>query len=510
MPVPRSQFRVPGVVGPLGSLAFSRVSPRTSALALRTVAWHKGLERLGVRVPFFVAHDVGLLLSVLSEQRERGPRANSPASTPAVKLSLEAYDSFLGELQSSQLSVEARDLRMNDDLVTVVLSRLLGPVAERIDVRPNYTSEIPIDASLFEGIDGQLDELARAVEPRSFETAWLAELVRLRLGVLTVCDAIDVDTIRLFGMLGSEGAAGAIAQVDMLGALGSPEANDVVNFSLELLPSVLETKTRTGAGTTVAHGYSGLSTKGSIDNLVLTELVWDDLELARRLAENEVLYYAREQTHEEERRIHVLLVDASASMRGDRATFARGMTIATAKKLQLEGEEVIVRFFDSRLYEPLRAPGGGLPIAGILGFRGERGRNPARVFAQLAAELEALAVHDPRQVILHLFTHAALYAPRPVVEMVTRHANLSGVFILPSGGELALDYLDLFDAHWVVDHRALATSGERAERAKSILVETRARADAPPSSLRRGSGGPASQRAPGSQRAPASSRRSSP
>ena len=45
-------------------------------------------------------------------------------------------------------------------------------------------------------------------------------------------------------------------------------------------------------GTTAAFGYSGLGTRGSVDSMVLTELAWDDLELQRRLQENEVLYYA--------------------------------------------------------------------------------------------------------------------------------------------------------------------------------------------------------------------------
>ena len=47
------------------------------------------------------------------------------------------------------------------------------------------------------------------------------------------------------------------------------------------------------------------------------------------LVDNEVLYFAREQSRDEQKRIHYLLVDASASMRGDRQTFARGMAIAT-------------------------------------------------------------------------------------------------------------------------------------------------------------------------------------
>jgi hypothetical protein len=205
--------------------------------------------------------------------------------------------------------------------------------------------------------------------------------------------------------------------------------------------------------------------------MVLTELAWDDLALMRRLMENEVLYYAREQSRDEQKRIHYLLIDASASMRGDRQTFARGMAIATGKKLLLEGEEVAFRFFDSRLYELHRARNGQLPTAHLLSFKGERGRNPARVFAELSTELDLARHRDPRQPVVHLFTHAALYIPREMVQAVKNHAHIAAVFILPSGGKLDLDYLDLLNAHWVVDHTTLAHGAARADAAKSILNE---------------------------------------
>ena len=159
--------------------------------------------------------------------------------------------------------------------------------------------------------------------------------------------------------------------------LGAPEANDVVNFSLEILPSVLETKTRPGAGSHAAFGYSGLARKGSIDSLVLTELAWDELELLRRIADDEVLYYAREQAHDEERRIHHMLVDASATMRGERATFARGMAIASAKKLLARRRGRGVPLL--RLAPVRGAPGArrrSSPRRTCCRFKGERGRNP--------------------------------------------------------------------------------------------------------------------------------------
>ena len=471
----------------------------SSSLALRALRWSEGLERLGVTLPFLLVHDVGLLFAAPREQLEIGRRVPSETLAPRSREAaarIDAYASILRELGESEASRRAPQLKMSDDLVVVVLSRLLGSVAAQLTgksppVAPAYKARVPVDASLFDGLDPQLPGLFGAVR-RDFEVASLAALESARLFVLTMADALDLDTLRLFGMLGSEASAGALAQVDLLAALESPEANDIVNFSLEILPSVLETKTRPAAGTSASYGYSGLGTRGSVDSMVLTELGWDDLELMRRIADNEVLYFAREQSRDEQKRIHYLLVDASASMRGDRQTFARGMAIATGKKLLLEGEDVAFRFFDSRLYELHRARNGQLPTAHVLAFRGERGRNPGRVFAELVTDLEIMSHRDPRSPVVHLFTHAALYIPREMVQAVRAKAHIAAVFILPSGGKLNLDYLDLLNAHWVVDHQTLAHGEKRADAAKSILGESQAARDsltseAPPPSLRQGS-----------------------
>ncbi len=474
MPVPDNLLGDPSVTGPLGSLALSLVRPGSSILALRAARWHEGLMRLGVVLPFALVHDVGLLFAASRDHVEIAPRCEPAAIArgyPDLLRLSDSYKRILDELMQSEVVRRASELKMGDDLVIVLLSRLLGTLTSRVNVAPAYRAAIPIDASLFERIDQQLPALFNSAK-RNFELSAMQALEVSRLYVLTMTDTLDLDTLRLFGMLGSDGTGGALAQVDLLAAFQSPEANDVVNFSLEILPSVLETKTRRASGTTAAHGYNGIGTRGSIDSLVLTELAWDDLELARRLADNEVLYYAREQSRDEQRRVHYMLIDASASMRGDRQTFARGMAIATGKKLLLEGEDVAFRFFDARLYEIHRAHGDKLPTAYVLSFKGERGRNPARVFAELSTDLELMRQRDPRTPVVHVFTHAALYIPREMVQAVRRFAHIAGVFILPSGGKLDLDYLDLLDAHWVVDHATLSSGSARASAARSILDQT--------------------------------------
>jgi hypothetical protein len=486
MPVSAALAKDPVVTGPLGGLALSGVRAASPMMVVRAIRWYRDLARLGLHIPFFMVHDFGLLYAAPKEQLEIGPRPGMDAVTSRVPRAadlLATYRSVLGEVSQSDASARARSMRLNDDLVVVVLARVLGSLAQRTTVKAPYPATLPQDPEMVRDIDNQLAALFGAVQ-RNFEMAALDALVRSRLHVLTLADALDLDTLRLLGMLGPEStAAGALAHVDLLAAISSPAANDIVNFSLELLPSVLETHRAKATGTHAVHGYAGLGNKGSLDSLVLTELAWDEDEFARRMIENEILYYTREQAPDEARRLHYLLIDASASMRGDRQVFARGLSIALGKKLQLAGEEVWMRFFDSRLYDVQRSKAGQLPAAYLLGFKGERGRNPARVFAQLATELALLRARDQRDPVVHLVTHAALHVPRPLVQEVRRHAHLFGVFILPSGGELDLDYLDLLEGHAVVDHATLSEKTARAAAATKIVNDAAELNERVPASL---------------------------
>ncbi len=472
MPVPDSLAKDPTVAGPLGGLALSAVRAAAPMMVLRTLRWYRDLARLGLHLPLFIVHDVGLLYAAPKEQLDLAPRPGTEtllSRIPSVPELHAAYRGMIAEIAQSEASRRARSMRLSDDLIVVVLARVLGLLSARATVKAPYGATIALDPELLRDLEPQLPQLFAATT-RSFEMAALDILQRIRLHLLTLADALDLDTLRLLGMLGPESsAAGALAHVDLLAAISSPAANDIVNFSLELLPSVLETHRTQATGTHAIHGYAGIGSKGSLDSMVLTELAWDDAEFARRTIDNELLFYTREQAPEEARRLHYLLIDASASMRGDRQVFARGLAIALGKKLQLAGEEVWMRFFDSRLYDVQRTRSGQLPASYLLGFKGERGRNPARVFAQLATEIALLRARDQRDPVIHLITHAALHVPRPLVAEIRKLAHLFGVFILPSGGTLDLEYLDLLEGHAVVDHATLQQKNARAAAATKIV-----------------------------------------
>ena len=110
---------------------------------------------------------------------------------------------------------------------------------------------------------------------------------------------------------------------------------------------------------------------------------------------------------------------------------------------------------------------------------------------------KTVLLRDPRDPVLHLFTHAGLYIPREVMSEVTRRAKVAAVFMLPSGGELHLEYLDLLDAHWVVDHQVLANRGERMDEARRILDDVGVRSTEPDASPRSRKSAPVSKRAAG-------------
>jgi hypothetical protein len=70
---------------------------------------------------------------------------------------------------------------------------------------------------------------------------------------------------------------------------------------------------------------------------------------------------------------------------------------------------------------------------------------------------------------VHVITHAALHVPRSLVQEVRRLSHLLGVFILPSGGVLDLEWLDLLESYAVVDHATIEQGAARARAATKIV-----------------------------------------
>ncbi len=472
----------------LGSLQLCAVRAGSTPRLRRALGFARDLERLGVAVALPIVHDLGLLLSTPRARLEIAPRRTLVALLAGHPDGAQAHAAYLvaiGRLAADETIQAIAALDPSDDLVVALLARLLADPSA--PARPTSERQALASADL-EEIEAQLPLLFdRSALPRELAALrrFIADVPRYSV----MLDTLDLDTLRLLSIVGAAGdtrGAGmaaplaGLAQVELLAALGSLQADDVVGFSLELLPSALEARRRRAPGTWAVGGLQGLTRRGSIDSMVLTELAWDDELLARRMLDDEVLFHSRERAEERAPRVHLLLVDASASMRGDRTTFARGVAIALATRLELEGDEVRIRFFDRRLYEPFGGRGrGGLAasLPRVLTFRGERGRNPERVLRQLLGELDVLRARERRSPVVHLVTHAAFYASRATALEVRARAALFAVFITPrpeaglaSAAPIDLEWLDVLDGHWTVDQATIAHKGARAVRGKELLA----------------------------------------
>jgi len=447
----------------VGTLALSRVALPNPMALVRAASWHNHMLRLGVPLPLFLVHDLGLLMTTGQATLQQ------PQADPQLRPLLGAYQQLLDQLAESEVMRTAASWRIRDELVAVILTRLLNDLHQRWPDRRSWIGhrELPLDPGLY--LDADVPAHYRAFDMRPV-TSLLTHIVEHRLYLLTAVEQIDMDTLRLLGLFHTGGHLGGVVDLaDLMNVFSSPEANDVVNFSMELIPSVLETKRQGGVQTFSIDGYASIERHGSVDSVVLSEFAYERDIFEQKVLDNELYYYGHEKQQTEERRLQYILVDSSASMRGVRQVFARGLALTLIKKLSLQGDEVWLRFFDSRLYELTRVgESGEASVPYLLTFRSERGRNYERVFRQLLGELQRMRRQNGRPAVVYIITHGQCHITTPLVDQLRQAAHLYGVFILPSS-TLHLDYLPLLDRHQIVSEEALSSRERSVDRALEIV-----------------------------------------
>ncbi len=455
----------PRVEREIGGLALSEVEGGGAMSLMRAVAWHNVLSRLGIAAPLVVVHDVGSLLAGIGRPTPISRGLGDPRLG-------ESWRTLLVEFAESEVARQSGGWKHRDEMVGVVLARILASITPQLppDLRVRRPKELPVDVARYARVDPR-SAFARYEQDHAL--GWLRTMTAYRLLPLLEIEQIDVDALRLMGLFRpGGGGVGGVDLADLYSVISLAQGSDVVDFSMELLPSLLEVRKETGQQSFGIDGYASIERQGTIDNLVLTQLAFDDEVFEQRIIDRELFYYTHEKQLENERRVHHILVDGSASMRGVREVFGRGLALALGKRLAVLGEEVRLRFFDSRLYEGVQVGSGGhAEVPYVLQFRAERGRNYAAVLRQLAAELSAPSRDDAKPLI-YLLTHGESQFPVEEVQAVAARAPIYGVYILPRG-PLRLDYLDWLHRVHVIDEDAIA-HGRRAGRARQIIdqVET--------------------------------------
>src|SRR4029079_8645840 len=110
----------------------------------------------------------------------------------------------------------------------------------------------------------------------------------------------------------------------------------------------------------------------------------------------------------------------------------RALALTRAKRLPREGDEIWIRFFDSRLHELVKVGRtGALPVPYLLSFRSEHGRNYGHVVRQLLLELSRLKRDHRRQTVVYIITHGQCHIAPDLVAAMAQQEDLYGILRLP-------------------------------------------------------------------------------
>ena len=263
---------------------------------MRALSWYNTLLRFGLNVPLVVVHDIGAALlglgTAYAPPRDLPPTPPNVAQPGEAMNVLRAYASLLEEISKTDVAEQIQKSRIDDAVLTTLLTRAIGPVVDRWR-SPLQFEPVPINADTLTQAQMLLPQVWQAAD-RRLEFAFLVHLAQHRLHLLLGIEQIDLDTVELLGLVGQDGSMPETELIDLLAVFNSPEANDVVNFSLDILPSVLDTRRGGGQQVFSIDGYSGVVPNGSLDSLVLTEMAHDDELFEQRFMDRELLFYAHE------------------------------------------------------------------------------------------------------------------------------------------------------------------------------------------------------------------------
>ena len=271
----------------LATLSYSQLTPAVRADAITAAGWWNLLGRLGLRIPLVVVHDFGLVLSggrLGAARQIRHDGAGGPQ--------LARYQSLLARVAAADAIAELAAAPLKDEMLAVILARLLGDVYLRWVSRGPTPYELPTASAIYE-IDREA--LARAHDP-SWALGFIQRLIEHERGVLARLDQIEAGSLRLLGLFSAEG--GAADLTDLYRLVGAAGATDVVDFSLQLLPSLLETKRRPAAQRFSIDGYVSIERRGNADALLPGELAHDDDVFEQKALSDDLLYYGHERQNE--------------------------------------------------------------------------------------------------------------------------------------------------------------------------------------------------------------------
>ncbi|NPA25723.1 MAG: WD40 repeat domain-containing protein [Deltaproteobacteria bacterium] len=130
-----------------------------------------------------------------------------------------------------------------------------------------------------------------------------------------------------------------------------PQLPELYAQLLNLAPRLLSDDHR-GSQDYSCGGYLGLTHKGQLDSLALSEHLYPAKLLRHRILNREALYYGREGEAEKQRRLTLVITQAGFELAGSGRQLARALTLASRKLLSGHAGELRQTFFGADWIPP--------------------------------------------------------------------------------------------------------------------------------------------------------------
>src|SRR5262249_40962658 len=130
-------------------MTLSHVQVDTPMALVRAAAWSNSLMRMGVHLPLFVIHDLGVMLSMSRGAGGTAPRPREPSlpptNTPAGAAPHPDKSRRLPDnVAPSEVPERLAGLRLRDEMVAVLLPRILGDAYNRWRARSKAAGAEPL------------------------------------------------------------------------------------------------------------------------------------------------------------------------------------------------------------------------------------------------------------------------------------------------------------------------------------------------------------------------------
>ncbi len=353
-------------------------NPETSIKWLRPTLSTKNPPPLGL------VHDLGLTLTSQNRKFLTANRDESP------------YCNLLLELRANPIIEEIKELKLKDSEIGGLIAQLLKGIkfdhnCQIPEGRPMVQSCRLLEAALRRNREKAQAKDARQPYKNSgppFLKPEDMEKIRHRLLNLTKSDIRFLKDLYANPdkssnqVIDSENLAAMIPLESL-----PPILTDLYSQLLTITPK-LKFHDHRGSQTYSCGGYHGLTHKGGLDNLALSEHLYPDVLLQHRILNHEALYYGREGEREKKCRMTLIITQSGLELNGTRNHLSRALTLAAISLASNLGGDLRHAFFGSKWNTPVDPLKPGQRQK-IISWKDNDGLNLETPFKQLHEQLQS-------------------------------------------------------------------------------------------------------------------------